>query len=765
MSSQITPTANGSPGPARSRYREERTLVRSLLPLPGQARTEFKQAVRRLRGHFEQFNADVGAICQWVFPLRPGSDRPIPEAQRFWELFLSPERFVQQGDESAADRLRLCACEIAFLGESPNCAEEFALSSAVQDSIKAVAQRPRTTEAQRLLARMRTYSRPHRLVLLKSAAEWIAARYLRGYENWVRHREEWIKEKTEWESKHPELTEAIRNQFNDIYRQLAVKDKRARICSWERLRQNKDNCEFAGEEKNQRHSPLCGRYREFIRDKKWKKHFRGYAEEFLKSGKRPEHPAAKKWFPAAWQEYLRHMKLTEKTLREKHGGRLPHCDKTTGECAFNPHTELCRKYKELAAKLSPLEVVLEPRYREWRGLYLREPSKRNFRYPSARFLSTPKIFGKNYFFADFKNSEVGFRLEDMAEGEFLRFRFAPWPPEYNPQPQQAEITSAHVHFVGTRPRVGFRFRVAHKPSRFGCAQERLDVLRSRQFPRESQDQLFLDAARKLLLDTFSGDAQKELRILSVDLNTGERGVEPGGASVALLVGQEIKKSWPLPVVKLEKLYDDLPKREKGSQPSGGRELPDGLSGKHVRRHLDTMSGEAAKIAEKRTEQQKGNSAASLGPHDLRSLVRHVGWMLRDWVRLNASQIIRAAEQESADLIVFESLRGFRLKGYDSLEKEKKRRLAHFFFGRIRRKVVEKAVERGMRVITVPYRLSSQVCSQCGRRQKNKGLLGKNKKKRHFQCDFKDCAYSGDSDENAARVLGKVFWGQIKLPVS
>jgi transposase len=172
--------------------------------------------------------------------------------------------------------------------------------------------------------------------------------------------------------------------------------------------------------------------------------------------------------------------------------------------------------------------------------------------------------------------------------------------------------------------------------------------------------------------------------------------------------------------------------------------------------LEKRSQEVARIVAKR-----GPETAELGTHDLRALSLHVRGMLRDWVRLNTARIITAAENKKADLIVFESLRGFRAPGYDNLDEAKKRRLAFFSHGRIRHKVREKAVERGMRVITVPYLKSSQYCGYCGKEKLEKAALKKNKRKHSFQCEY--CGYGCHSDVNAARVLGRVFWGEIVLP--
>ncbi|MFQ5741595.1 MAG: zinc ribbon domain-containing protein [Acidobacteriota bacterium] len=749
----------------RSRYREERTLVRGLEPLPGQARDTFKQNVRRLRQHFQQFNADVAGLCQWLIRFRPGSNRPIEGAQAFWEFFLEPGRFVSEADETQRDRLRLEAFEVAVGWQDGKRLASSSVSPVVQDSILAVGLLPLTHHARRLLGRLQYYARPHRMVVLKAAAEWIVAKYVRVYENRSRQGEEWQQEKTEWEKEHPELDEKVREAFNKIFRELQVQEKRARICTWERLQQNKDNCEYAGERfpwdgKWRSHSTLCRKYnKEFVGTLKGsqKGHFVNNAKQYLAHGDiRQLDPRAQKWFPKAWRDYLRCLGLREDTIRENYRGRLPHCVKFDADCEFNPHTEKCKRYKELVAQLPPASLEREPLYREWRRDYLSGPRKPDFRYPSGRSLSTPKIFGKHYFQADFDRSKLGLRLDDMGEGEFLAFGFKPWPRDYAPQPADTDITSVHIHFVGTRPRAGFRFRVLHKPSRFTCTQDEIDELRSRKFPRKAQDQKFLDAARNRLLESFNGDPTTQLKVLTVDLGTR-------GAYVALFRGKEFQQSQPLKVIKIDRLYDVPPRRDSRRQSGGGgkdprRSTSKGLGREHVVRHLETVAEESRKISQKR----EAKGAIGLSRHDLRHLTHHIGWMIRDWARLNASQIIEIAEAREVDLLVFESLRGFRPPGYDKLDLEMKRRLAFFAYGRIRRKVVEKAVERGMRVVTVPYFYSSQVCNKCGKKQENTSKWRANKRKGYFRCE--SCTYKGNSDENAARVLGKVFWGDIVLPV-
>jgi IS605 OrfB family transposase len=740
----------------RSRYREQRTLVRALHCRRGQNRVSFKEDVRRLRRHFVQFNEDVSGVCQWLIKLRPGAQPESDDARAFWEFFLEPERFLAPEARDRADRCRREVFDAVVLGDPAGETLE-GLAREVEIFRRAAAQRGCSPAHERLFSRLREYAPAHRQVLLKAAADWVEARYVRGYENWVRHREEWEKEKTEWEKAHPELTPEIRDTYSQIFSELQIKEKRPRVCPWEHLKKNLDNCLYAGEGQKQRHSPLCHRYQEFLRTSEQKirdtvkKHFAKNVEVFLTNGMNQLHPGARKWFPKAWRHYRKVTGLSEETLRKKYQGKLPHCLSLKDEkgrereCLFNPHTEKCKEYKRRVAQLPAEQQKLEQTYREWRGLYLAGPRKPSFGYPSARSNSIPKIFGRDYFSVDFQKSEVGLRLDDMGRGEFLYFGFKPWPADYSPQPEDCEITSVQVHFVGTRPRVGFRFTVSHKPSRFACTQDELDELRSRRFPRAAQDQQFLDAARKKLLDSFHDSGGGRIRMLTVDLGTS-------GAGAAFFEGREFREAIPLKVVKIDQLYD-------AATAPAERNRKRGLTAEHLGRHLERMREGAAKIAEERKESGPGR----LRGHDLRRLVLHSGWMIRDWARTNAAQIIRLAEEKRADLIVFESLRGFRAPGYDKLEAEKKRRFAFFAFGKIRRKVVEKAVERGMRVVTVPYFKSSQVCCKCGAVQENLNRLRKNKDKRRFECEKQGCGFQADSDQNAARVLGRVFWGEIHLP--
>jgi IS605 OrfB family transposase len=263
-----------------------------------------------------------------------------------------------------------------------------------------------------------------------------------------------------------------------------------------------------------------------------------------------------------------------------------------------------------------------------------------------------------------------------------------------------------------------------------------------------------------------------LRILAVDL--GE-----AGARAASYEGHTFQADIPLRIVKIDQCYASVPpflKKDEQRQPRPGfnKDDPRGLRKEHVGRHLEQIQRGAEAIAQHR--QEEGTEPATLRDSDYRGLTRHLRWMIRDWARHNASQIIAAAELQRCDLIVFESLRGFRPRGYDEMDPQQKRRLAFFAYGRVRSKVIEKAVERGIRVVTVPYGFSSQICSTCGHLQKNKGRLRKNKADHRFACECGDtnakepapqpqckCSVRQDSDANAARVLARVFWGEIVLP--
>lgn len=800
-----------------SRYRDARTLVRRVCRLPGEDRVQFKEKVARLREHFEQFNVDVSGLCQWFMGLRKA--HAAADAANLatapagfgllGDFLLEPDLDDVEADEAERDRWRLavfdavagCRKLTALAGQAAPPALCAAIDAAARDGPHT---NSRNVAMKRLFERLRTLDSAHRLVLLKSAAEWIIARYRRSVENWARQHEEWRKEKDAWESKHPELTPEVRERFTQVFRSLVwdkdkppgVRNKKPRICPYERLKGNLDNCIYAGQKG---HGPLCLKYDQF--KETWNtpsrkfndKGFEKDAAQFLaarKDGVRRHEvlkgifrgkPADEQRFTSNLKAYLRALNLNEDTL-VKHG-RLPHCLRIgetfeKSKCEWNPHTELCKQYKRALDHsdngFDEETLKLEPLYRDWRRNYLAGPRKPVFRYPSSRDLPMPKIFGAGFHEIDFDRSIVRLRLDGMPAGQGVEFGFTPWPRGYKPSRDEIKaagrVTSVHVHFIGTRARLGFRFSVPPKASRFACSQDELDELRSRRFPRQAQDQEFLDAARRRLLDSFTGGpqaARRELRLLTVDL--GEN-----GARAAVYEGLTFKTDLPLTIVKIDRLYPALPDhreadahgRPEDPKRTFDKNDPRGLRKEHVGRHLDRIAQKTAEITQHPRRRPPVPETVTPGDHDLRGLKRHTAWMIRDWVRLNAAQIVKAAEKHGCDLIVFESLRGFRPPGYDKLGLEperKKRWLAMFAYGRVRRKVIEKAVERGMRVVTVPYFKSSQVCSECGAVQENTGRLRKNKEVRKFICEKKACAVELNSDLNAARVLARVFWGEVTLP--
>lgn len=801
-----------------SRYKQSRILVRRLCRLPGEDKSAFKGKLARLRVHFQRFNIDASDLCQWLMSLRPKEAESLG-FPALWSFLLEPALEGIETDELTRDRWRLAVFdELAGLGSAaaflPSVPAELA------KEIAQLAPAPKTQTAQRLFERLRALNTAHRLVLLKAAAEWVVARYLRGATNWRRQHEEWVKEKDEWEKSHPELTPERRDAFTRVFRNLVdperdgakgLRRKNPRICLHQRLKEDKDNCAYG--EKG--HGPLCWKYNQFVKEMTAQKnvafrenYFPENAERYLKVRVGLEKPEVKRklkfsprqeafarlyqqpgmsdakfWFTDAWAAYLKFLGLSEATVVEK--GRLPHCLKLGGlgqesRCEWNPHTELCKRYKAALAELPPETLTHEADYRVWRRSYLAGPRKPSFRYPSAKTLPMPKIFGAGFHEIDFARSVLRLRLNDMAQGEWLEFGFMPWPRGYRLSKAEVKVTSVHVFFHGRRPRAGFRFEAPHRPSRFGCPQDELEKLRSQDFPRQAHDKQFLAAARERLLKSFAGDPEQDLRLLAVDL--GET-----GAAAALYHGRRWNRDLPLAIVKLDQRYSSFPatlKCDEERRPprlfkaESGR----GLSKEHVGRHLAQMAESARRVAEHRLGNE-GAVQAALRAADLRGLSRHVRWMLRDWARHNAAQIVAAAEECQADLIAFESLRGFRPKGYEELDFAQKRRLAFFAYGQVRRKVVEKAVERGMRVVTLPYGFSSRLCSACGHEQKNRGRCGKNKKERKFDCECgapkkgKEaptalsattsqgcaCAVKLDSDVNAARLLARVFWGEIELP--
>ena len=497
-------------------------------------------------------------------------------------------------------------------------------------------------------------------------------------------------------------------------------------------------------------------------------------------------------FNAVWRAYLQCLGVNESTVLDSDAARgpdrLPHCIKigATGsesKCSFNKHTELCSIYRKKLLSLPESTQQLEGDYREWRRLgFLAPPRKPSFRYPSSRDLPTPKIFGKGFFKVDFVRSVVALRLEDSPDGDWLEFAFVPWPRKYD-QKRDVTVTSVHLHFVGSRARLGFRFAVRAQPSRLQITQDTLDDLR-RQYRRASQRRTLLSETRTALETAFAGKLETELRILAVDL--GEK-----GAAAAVYQGRTHEADVPLRITKLEKRYP-LPTGAEvpdGAVEQAARDGRHGLTKEHVAHHLIQFAAATRTIVQAR--QTPAQSLVTLERDDLRGLQLHVKWMIRDWVRHNASQIVAVAEQHQCDLIVFEDLRQITVPGYDALaanDQREKRSMSVMSFGRIRGKVTEKAVERGMRVVTVPEFRSSRVCAECGHDQCAESWQEKrwreNKLKRgefHCMCgapppkgknrgmrESKDerespkcaCQFRSSSDVNAARCVARILLGEI-----
>jgi len=809
-------TAAATDTPIRTRYKQSRTLVRRLCRLPDEGREEYKRKVALLREHFERFNTDTAGLCQWLMGLRKrakvlAEDLPPESFGTLGDFLLEPALPGVEADENERDGWRLAVFDDAAGFRKAESIRGRAIPDDLRCAMNDAAAHgphrdPNNLAAARLFERLRTLDRAHRLVLLKSAAEWVVARYKRGVENWVRQRAAWEQERDDWERAHPDLTPDIRERFTEVFRKLldperddrpGIRRKAPRICSWERLKQNVDNCCYG----RKGHGPRCWKYGEFVKAQKeanpkfYDKWFWEAAERLVrycaeqrvkphnvflspnmphilfKKEPERERPQAMARLKSVWNAYLKHMELNPETVVQH--GRLPHCRKIGGkvfeksDCVWNPHTELCLRYKRAVGQFPDALLALEERYRKWRQFYLAGPRKPTFAYPSARDLPMPKVFGEGFHEIDLDRAVVRLRLEGSPQGEWVEFGFIPWPRGYRPSKREVAITSVHINFVGARARAGFRFDAPHKPSRFGCSQDELQFLRSREFPRRAQDQRFIDAARSRLLDSFDGDAEREMRILAVDL--GEK-----GAHAAVYRGRTHERDAALRIVKINALYDSTPAQlvrnekdpKRTQRPAkvefAGKDDPRGLRKEHLARHLERMAERTTEIA--RHRQREGEPAPKPAPHDQRGLQRHVAWMIRDWARHNAAQIIAAAEEHRCDLIVFESLRGTRPPAYDTLGDEaerKKRSAAMHAYGRVRAKVTEKAVERGMRVVTAPYHNSSRVCSACGAPQENIGLFNKNKTKRKFVCE--KCKREMNSDANAARVLARVFWGEITLP--
>lgn len=712
----------------RSKYREQRTLVRPIFKGRIPEKDEYQGKVLILKRHVQQFNRDASALCQLLMHFKPGNNHK----DEVWQKLIYKDDLPQQLNSTLEDYERLSFFE-NLINANGVC---------------------NTVAAKRFLDRFNKMQRRHRMILLKVAREWIRSRYQNAFERYEVSLPKWAKEKEDWEKAHPELTTAIREQYNSIFEKLEDLARRnPRICSWTKLSSGKDNCEYSGERlRKHQHGPLCKNYLEFLQtariSRRLQQLFERDAQEYiaaLRSRKTRQQAFLDRHrsFEEKWLKYLITMNLSEDTVIKK--GFLPHCTNWEEECSHNPHTEKCRMYKAHISDFPEEILNLEPIYRKWRTRFLSGPKKPTFRYPSAKEISIGKIFGEGFFQLDLNDSVVRLRLDHMKPGEFLSFAFKPWPKDYDVKPGEVEITSVTIAFFGSRPRLGICFAVKHAQSKFSMSQDEIDFLRSRKYPRPSEDQLFLDEVRRSILNGHTDNSG--LRLMTVDL--GEK-----KSAVAVFQERRYLKSELIQHAKGVELSTD--KSDNRSNEEKLARKRKGLTHQHVSVHLRMISEGRKKIVELRNGYSR---------HDYRRLVGHVGFMIRDWAREVSRKLIEVAVRERVDLLIFESMRGFQAPGYDKtgdMDTDKKQKLGFYAYGAVRKKVTEKAVEHGMRTVTVPYMLSSQFCSDCKTRQQDLRKWEDRKKKSEFVCE--NCDTKLHSDDNAARVLEKVFWGDILLPV-
>jgi hypothetical protein len=529
----------------------------------------------------------------------------------FWETFLDPASLMCFSDELAADRFRNDLFE-SVVGLSSLCET---VPELLRSSTSRVAQFPLNPTSRTTLQRASSLEASHRIVLLKAASEWIDSRYRRGMNNWQSNHSQWLAEKAAWENSHPDLAPERRDSFTRIYKQLindedapkvGVRRKRARICSLKTIDTGRDDCLYAGE---RGHGPLCHVFAAFVKERSSESkrfntsYFFKDATSYLRIRKESanreiafqkllhENRSCPRDFQARWDAYLAALNLNEATIVQR--GKLPHCEKLTRTekttCQWNPHTNLCVQYARMAAGLDAETRTLESQYREWRSKFLAAPRKPSFKYPSGRVLPTPKIFGEGYFAVDLGRSVLRVRLEATGSPEWLEFGIQPWPRLYKPDRSTATISSAHITFTGVRPRVGLRFQTPHAISRFACSQDDIDQLRSQQYPRQSQDQQFLDAAREMLFEPASPIPQ-DVRVLAVDL--GEV-----GASAAVFAGRQFEQDIELRLLKIDRNYSTPPEN---LSPASTSAVPPsksrGLRKEHVGVHYDRLAMERSDVA-------------------------------------------------------------------------------------------------------------------------------------------------------------------------
>ncbi len=132
-----------------------------------------------------------------------------------------------------------------------------------------------------------------------------------------------------------------------------------------------------------------------------------------------------------------------------------------------------------------------------------------------------------------------------------------------------------------------------------------------------------------------------------------------------------------------------------------------------------------------------------------------------WLNHNISKKIIARAIETESIVAIEDLTGIRERtNQQPRNKTERRRANSWAFYQLRQFLEYKGIQKGVEVIAVSPRYTSQTCHQCLHIHPGTGKSYRNGK--NFKCGH--CGWKGDSDLNGAKVI-QILGQSVSLPVT
>jgi len=147
---------------------------------------------------------------------------------------------------------------------------------------------------------------------------------------------------------------------------------------------------------------------------------------------------------------------------------------------------------------------------------------------------------------------------------------------------------------------------------------------------------------------------------------------------------------------------------------------------------------------RRTLQKKGTRSAK---RHLRKLRRKQARFRRDCDHVLSKQIVAAVQPGAT--VVLENLKGMRRRVKARRKTETQRRIHSWSFAQLKSFIAYKAEERGLTVVGVDSRHTSQACSRCGHQART------SRRSRGWYC-CQACGFSLHADLNAARNIAAKY---------